>query len=81
MWYTAPNAANKAIMNKHFYRNVIEEPKSTPIEKQSNERQTKESLDDDPPPEPTNPNKKSQAFAGLESSLGDACKPPAREIH
>ena len=27
--YTAPNAADKAIMTEHFYRDVIEEPKPT----------------------------------------------------
>jgi hypothetical protein len=28
-WYTAPNAADNAILNQHFYRDVIEEPKPT----------------------------------------------------
>jgi len=81
--YTAPNAADEAILNKHFYRDVIEEPKHKPIETQptrdeSSERQTEEPLDDDPPPDPPNPKtKKSRELAGLESSLGDTWKPPA----
>jgi len=33
MQYTAPNAAHKAIMNQHFYRDVIMDP--IPIKKQS----------------------------------------------
>jgi len=62
--YTAPNAADEAILNEHFYRDVIEEPKPTPTKKESetspptgdgnSERQTEESLDDSPrgPPKP-----------------------------
>jgi len=82
--YTAPNAADEAILNEHFYRDVIEEPKPkpTPFEKQPTERQTEESLDDDPPPEPPKPKtKKSRELAGLEMSLGDAWKPPAEGSH
>jgi hypothetical protein len=45
--YTTPNAADEAIFNEHFYRDVIEEPKQ--IEKQPRERQTEESLADNPP--------------------------------
>jgi hypothetical protein len=45
--YTAPNAADEAILNEHFYRDVIVEPTPTkktsetsqPIEKQPSERQ------------------------------------------
>jgi len=80
-WYTAPNAADKAILNEHFYRDVIEEPKPTekhPTRDESSERQTEESLDDDSPPEPPKP-KKSRELAGLEMSLGDAWKPPAED--
>jgi hypothetical protein len=33
--YTAPNAADNAIWNHHFYRHVIEEPKPTPTKKES----------------------------------------------
>jgi len=74
--YTAPNAADEAILNEHFYRHVIEEPK--PTEKQPTERQTEESLDDAPPPELPKPKtKKSRELAGLETSLGDAWKPSA----
>jgi hypothetical protein len=82
-WYTAPNAADEAILNEHFYSDVIEEPKPKPIEKQptrdeSSERQTEEPLDDDSPPDPPKPKtKKSRELAGLEMSLGDAWKPPA----
>jgi hypothetical protein len=69
--YTAPNAADDAIFNEHFYRDVIEEPKST--ETQPTERQTKESFEDDPPPEPPKPKTKmSRELAGLEKSLGEA---------
>jgi hypothetical protein len=81
--YKAPNAADEAILNEHFYRDVIEEPKPKPIEKQptrdeSSERQTEEQLDDDSPPDPPKPKtKKSRELAGLEMSLGDAWKPPA----
>jgi len=70
--YIAPNAADEAILNEHFYRDVIEEPK--PTEKQPTERQTEESLDDESPPKPK---KKSRELPALETSLGDAWKPPA----
>jgi len=50
--YTAPNAADEAILNEHFYTDVIEEPKPKPIEKQPTERQTEEPLDDSPPDPP-----------------------------
>jgi len=77
--YTAPNDADEAILNEHFYRDVIEEPKPKPkpIEKQPTERQTEESLDDDSPPDPQKPKKNSRALAGLETSVRDAWKPPA----
>jgi hypothetical protein len=40
--YTAPNAADEAVLKVHFYRDVIEEPKPNPklIEKQPTARQT-----------------------------------------
>jgi hypothetical protein len=38
-------------------------------------------LDDDSPPDPLQPKKKSRALAGLESSLGDAWKLPAEGSH
>jgi hypothetical protein len=90
--YTAPNAADKAILNKYFYRDVIEDPKPTPTKKESetspptgdgnSERQTEEPLDDDSPPEPLKPKtKKSRELAGLESSRGEAWKPPAEGSH
>jgi len=51
--YTAPNAADEAILNEHFYRDVIEEPTpskqsetSQPIEKQPTEHRIEEPLDD-----------------------------------
>jgi hypothetical protein len=75
--YTAMNAADETILNEHFYRDVIQEPKPKPTEKQPNERQMVESLDDDPPYEPPKPTKKPLELAGLETSLGDAWKPPA----
>jgi len=74
-WYTAPNAADDGILNEHFYRDVIKEP--IPIKKQPTKRQTQESLDDDPPPEAPNPKKKTRTLAVLETSHGDAWKPPA----
>jgi hypothetical protein len=84
--YTAPHAADEVILNEHFYRDVIEEPKPTPtkkesetsqpIEKQPTERHMEEPLDDSPP-DPLKPNKKSQELAGLRTSLRDAWKPPA----
>ena len=73
--YTAPNAADEAILNEHFYRDVIEEPQ--PTEKQPTERQTEEPLDDDSPPDPPKPKKKSRELPSLETSPGDAWKPPA----
>ena len=74
--YTAPNAADEAILNEHFYGAVIEEPK--PLEKQPTERQTEESLDDDSPADPPKPKKMLRELAALETSLGDAWKPPAK---
>jgi len=88
--YTAPNAADEAILNEHFYRDVIEEPEPTPNKNQSetsqpikkqptgdgnSERHTEEPLDDKSPPKPK---KKSLELAGLETSLGDAWKLPAK---
>jgi hypothetical protein len=69
--YTAPNAADEAILNEHFYRDGIEEPK--PTEKEPTEQQTEESLDDESPPKLK---KKSRELASLETSLGDEWKPP-----
>jgi len=78
--YTAPNAADEALFNEDFYRDDIEEPK--PIEKQPTKRQMEEPLGDDSPPDPPKPKtKKSQELAGLESSLGDASKLPAKGSH
>jgi hypothetical protein len=82
-WYRAPNAADEVILNEHFYRDVIEEPKPTvkqPTRDESSEHQTEESLDDSPP-DPPKPKKKSREFADLESSLEDAWKPPAEGSH
>ena len=73
-WYTAPNAADEAMLNEHFYRAVIEEPK--PTEKQPTQRHMQEPLDE-LPPNPPKPKMKSRELAGLETSLGDAWKPPA----
>jgi hypothetical protein len=74
--YTAPNAAAEAILNEHFYREVIKEPK--PIEKQPTERHVEEPLDDDSPPDSPKPKKQSRELAGLETSPGDAWKLPAK---
>jgi hypothetical protein len=82
--YTPPTAADEAILNEHFYRDVIEEPKYKPthIEKQPTKRQTEESLDNHPPPDAPKPKtKKSRELAGRQSSLGDAWKPPAEGSH
>ena len=79
--YTAPNAADDAILKAHFYRDVIEEPKPTekqPTRDESSECQTEEPLDDDSPADPPKPKtKKSRELAGLEMSLGDTWMPPA----
>jgi hypothetical protein len=77
--YTEPNAADEAILNGHFYRDVIEEPKPKPkpIEKQPTKCQTEEPLDDSSP-DPQKPKKKSRELPGLETSLGGAWKPPAK---
>jgi len=84
-WYTAPNAAEEAILNKHFYRDVIVEPTPTkqsetsqPIENQQAECQTEEPLDNVSPPDPPKPKKKSRELAGLETSLVYAWKPLAK---
>ena len=75
--YTALNAADEAILNEHFYRDVIEEPIPKPTEEQPTERQTKEPLENDSPPDPPKPKKKSREVSGLETTFGDASKPPA----
>jgi hypothetical protein len=90
--YTSPNAADEAILNEHFYRDVIEEPKPTTTMKKSetsqsiekpptgdqiSECQMEDPLDDESPPDPLKPKKKSREFAGLETLLGEAWKPPA----
>jgi hypothetical protein len=57
-WYTAQNAAGETILNKHFYRDVIEDPKPSekqPTRDKCSERQTEEPLDDDSPPDPPKP--------------------------
>jgi len=33
--YTAPNDADEVILNEHFYRDFIEEPKPTPTKRKS----------------------------------------------
>jgi len=55
-WYTALNIADEVIMNKHFYRDNIEE--STPRGKAPSDSQTEECLDNDSPPELLNSMKK-----------------------
>jgi len=86
--YTALNAADEAILNEHFYRDAIEEPKPTTTKKEcetsqptgdgNSEHQTEESLDDESPPKLK---KISRELAGLGLSLGDAWKLPAKGSH
>jgi len=87
--YKAPNAADEAILNEHFYRDVIEEPKPTkkesetlqPTGDRNSERQTEEPLDDNSPPDPPKPTKKSRELAGRETALGNAWKLRAEGSH
>jgi len=89
--YTAPNAPDEAILNEHFYRDVTVEPTPTktqsetsqrieklPTREVNSERPTEEPLDDDSPPHPPKTKTKSRELAGLETSPGDAWKPPAQ---
>jgi len=55
--YTAPNAADEAILNEDIYRDVIKQPNRT--EKQSTVRQTVESLDNESPAESPKPKERS----------------------
>jgi len=83
--YTTPNAADEAILNEHFYSDVIEEPKPTPTRKESDtwqptgdgysKRQTEGPLNEDSPPKPK---ERSRELAGLKTSRGDAWKPLAK---
>ena len=73
--YTALNVADEEILNEHFYRDVIVEPKPKPTEKQPSGRQMEESLDNKSPSK--SKTKKSSELACLEMALGDAWKPPA----
>jgi len=75
MQYTAPNAPDETISNEHCYRDIIDEPK--PKEKQPIECQIEKSLDNNPPPYAMKTKKMSQQLPDLETSLGDAWKPPA----
>jgi hypothetical protein len=83
--YTAPNAVDEAILNEHFYRDVIEGPRPTekqPTRDESPEHRTEEPLYDDSPHDPPKPKTiKSHELAGLEMSLGDAWKTPAKGSH
>jgi len=85
--FTAPNAADEAILNEHFYRDVIVGPTPTKTQSETSqslekpptgdgncECQTEEPLDNESPPKPKN---YSREFAGLETTLGDAWKLPA----
>jgi hypothetical protein len=81
--YTSLNAAGEAILNKHFYRDVLEETKPTGKQStrdESSERQTEESLANSPL-DPQRPKKISQELAGIESSLRDAWMPQAERSH
>jgi len=74
--YSAPSEADGEIMNEHFYRDVLKEPK--PTGKEPSERQTEESLYDE---SPLKPKKMLRELAGLETFLRDAWKPPAEGSH
>jgi hypothetical protein len=56
----AQHGAGKAMLNEHFYRDVIEEPKPyhTPIEKQPTECQREQPFDNDSALDPPKPKKK-----------------------
>jgi len=78
--YIAPNAADPSILNEHFCRDVIEESNPTemqPTRDETSKCQTEESLDNDSPPDPPKPKKKSRELAGFQTSLGEGWKPPA----
>jgi len=77
--YTAPNAADEAILNRHFYRDVIKKPK--PTERQPAEGEMEKSLDDESPPESRNLKIKSPEMGAHESWLADAWKPPSEGSH
>jgi hypothetical protein len=80
--YTALNAADEPILTEHFHRDVIEGHKPKSIAKQPTEHQMEKSSDNDSPPDPPQRKaKKSQDSASLETSLGDAWKPPAEGGH
>jgi len=70
-WYTARNAANEAILNEHFYGDVIvsltptkRSETSQPIEKQPTESQSEEPLHDNSPPDPPKATKLSPQVSG-----------------
>jgi len=82
--YTAWNAAGKAILNEHFYRDVIEESKPTekqPTRCESFEHQTEEPFDDDSPLDSLKTQMTLRELTGLETSLVDASKLPAEASH
>jgi hypothetical protein len=76
----APNAGNEAILNKHFCRDVIKEPKPKPIKKLPTAHQMEERLDDLLPDSPK-PKKKCRELIGIEMSHGDAWKQSAKGTH
>jgi hypothetical protein len=69
MWHSALTIAGKAISNKHYYSNVIEESK--PTEKVPIKGQKAESFDNHPPSETQKPRKMSRESAGREASPGE----------
>ena len=79
--YTAPNAADQAIMNEHFLRVVIEDPKPTgkqPTGDGNSELHREEPLGHDSASDALNSKTKSRESAGLETSLVDEWKLPAK---
>jgi hypothetical protein len=84
MRYTVLNAADEEMLNEHFNRDIIEETQTRakqPTGDASSERQMAEPLDNNSPPDSLKPKKKSRELGGLETSLGNASKPPAEGSH
>jgi len=80
--YIALTVSDEAIFHEHFYHDAIGGPKPAgklPTSDISSKSPREESLDDYSPPESPKPQKLSQELAGLETSLGDAWKPPGNK--
>ena len=84
MRYTAPTAADDAMLNEHFSREVIKNPKPTekkPTRDESSKDQTEKWLGDDTPLQFPNAMNESREYRVHEMSLGDAWKPLAEGSH